>query len=99
MTTTKHTPGPLLAIKDGNDSTHLCARTVFGGRHIAEVYHPDNDPDGLANVRLFMAAPELLELVESLLPLVCGLSEEDRALEAQAEALLARIRGKDGGQP
>ena len=65
--TTKHTPGPWIALE--SDSTTMYVDDAFGfdgGRdyYLAEIRH--GDPVELkANARLISAAPDLLELVKT----------------------------------
>lgn len=76
-TKAKHTPGPWVAVDQGNRLDHLGTPyvTIFGGKSgglsVASVHcvHPGNQPGDLktardANARLIAAAPELLAMLK-----------------------------------
>ena len=56
--------------KMGADYSTIFERRGTLMRKIAEVYHGDNDPEGIADVHLITAAPKLLRAAEATLALL-----------------------------
>ena len=70
-----HTKGPWDVEKIDLDHGIVYSGGSFGamsGRLIAEVYHGDDDPQGIADAMLIAAAPELLEACKGLLSILKG---------------------------
>lgn len=68
MSTQTHTPGPwvLHAVTMSADPDWHIVTTANRLRLIANIHAPADSPQDLANARLIAAAPELLEVVETL---------------------------------
>ena len=73
---------------------------IYTGGHlhyrIAEVYHPDDEPRGIANVHLITAAPKLLRAAEAALDLwdKHGLGGDDNVVVRELlQRVVAKARG------
>ena len=98
---TKHTPGPWYVNTNGSLSEYAVCAEVFGSGFSSSVAvamqrdnkarNPISPDEALANARLIAAAPELLEALESLKPLLN--SSYGQRYRAQAFAAIAKATG------
>ena len=92
---TTHTPGPwILQTEDNGRFVHVTDSATEGVR----IAMQRTTEEGYANARLIAAAPELLAMLEKLVPTPpdlgeLDLGEEDNALLDEARALIAKAKG------
>jgi len=104
MSNQKHTPGPWHI----NDMTLPSRRYVTIGNNIAHVLHNSRgkiysikqmEPEQAANARLIAAAPELLEALREMLPIVHAAMDNDDddvigKIAYRASAAIAKAEGE-----